>query len=168
MNIEQFSIHLPLPEIGVYTPVPKLHYKPAVSERVFCHHEVCHLAELMFTTSKGTFPLSKYRNIESQEKRQTFFFVNNVLCQTLFSTDKLNVLKQTDKASILNKFPSVTAKPAKQDRRHTTTTAPSVNGITDHNSDLNYVLRRPTLLVPHVWSSKAYPCPFSSSHRHLV
>eukprot|EP00063_Salmo_salar_P031486 XP_014006321.1 PREDICTED: target of Nesh-SH3-like isoform X18 [Salmo salar] len=43
--------------------------------------------------------------------------------------NKLNVLKQTDKASILNKFPSVTAKPAKQDRRHTTTTAPSVNDI---------------------------------------
>uniref|UniRef100_A0A4W5MRU4 ABI family, member 3 (NESH) binding protein b n=1 Tax=Hucho hucho TaxID=62062 RepID=A0A4W5MRU4_9TELE len=43
--------------------------------------------------------------------------------------NKLNVLKQTDKASILKKFPSVTAKPAKQDRRHTTTTAPSVNDI---------------------------------------
>uniref|UniRef100_A0A673XJP6 ABI family, member 3 (NESH) binding protein b n=1 Tax=Salmo trutta TaxID=8032 RepID=A0A673XJP6_SALTR len=43
--------------------------------------------------------------------------------------NKLNVLKQTDKASILNKFPSVTAKPAKQDRRHTTTTAPSANDI---------------------------------------
>ncbi|XP_021426459.2 target of Nesh-SH3 isoform X12 [Oncorhynchus mykiss] len=43
--------------------------------------------------------------------------------------NKLNVLKQTDKASILKKFPSVTTKPAKQDRRHTTTTAPSVNDI---------------------------------------
>ncbi|KAM9396188.1 ABI family, member 3 (NESH) binding protein b isoform 16-T16 [Salvelinus alpinus] len=43
--------------------------------------------------------------------------------------NKLNVLKQTDKASILKKFPSVTAKPAKQDRRHTTTTTPSVNDI---------------------------------------
>ncbi|XP_071015739.1 target of Nesh-SH3-like isoform X26 [Oncorhynchus clarkii lewisi] len=43
--------------------------------------------------------------------------------------NKLNVLKQTDKASILKKFPSVTAKPAKQDRRHTTTTAPSANDI---------------------------------------
>ncbi|XP_029596331.1 target of Nesh-SH3 isoform X7 [Salmo trutta] len=43
--------------------------------------------------------------------------------------NKLNVLKQTDKASILKKFPSVTAKPAKQDRRHTATTAPSVNDI---------------------------------------
>ncbi|XP_045072599.1 ABI family, member 3 (NESH) binding protein b isoform X11 [Coregonus clupeaformis] len=43
--------------------------------------------------------------------------------------DKLNVLKQTDKASILKKFPSVTSKPAKQERRHTTTTAPSVNDI---------------------------------------
>uniref|UniRef100_A0A4W5Q612 ABI family, member 3 (NESH) binding protein b n=1 Tax=Hucho hucho TaxID=62062 RepID=A0A4W5Q612_9TELE len=43
--------------------------------------------------------------------------------------NKLNVLKQTDKASILKKFPLVTAKPAKQDRRHTTTTAPSVNDI---------------------------------------
>lgn len=74
MNIEQFSIHLPLPEIGVYTPVPKLHYKPAVSERVFCHHEVCHLAELMFTTSKGTFPISKYRNIEKAKKNDKLFF----------------------------------------------------------------------------------------------
>lgn len=177
MNIEQFSIHHPLPEMGVYTPVPKLHYKPAVSERVFCHHEVCHLAELMFTTSKGTFPLNKYRNIEKAKKNnKPFVVVNSVRCQTLFSTDKLNVLKQTDKASILKKFPSVTTKPAKQDRRHTTTTAPSANGITDHNSELNYVLRKPTLLVPHMrtilkcvlWSSKAYPCPFSSSHRHLV
>nr|XP_046175481.1 target of Nesh-SH3-like isoform X19 [Oncorhynchus gorbuscha] len=43
--------------------------------------------------------------------------------------NKLNVLKQTDKASILKKFPSVTTKPAKQDRRHTTTTAPSANDI---------------------------------------
>ncbi|XP_071186338.1 target of Nesh-SH3-like isoform X10 [Salvelinus alpinus] len=43
--------------------------------------------------------------------------------------NKLNVLKQTDKASILKKFPSVTAKPAKQDRRYTTTTTPSVNDI---------------------------------------
>ncbi|XP_019897607.2 ABI family, member 3 (NESH) binding protein b isoform X2 [Esox lucius] len=40
--------------------------------------------------------------------------------------DKVNDLKLTDKASIL-KFTSVTAKPAKQDRRQTTTTAPSVN-----------------------------------------
>ncbi|XP_031679822.1 target of Nesh-SH3 isoform X8 [Oncorhynchus kisutch] len=43
--------------------------------------------------------------------------------------NKLNVLKQTDKASILRRFPSVTTKPAKQDRRHTTTTAPSANDI---------------------------------------
>ncbi|XP_042152612.1 ABI family, member 3 (NESH) binding protein b isoform X15 [Oncorhynchus tshawytscha] len=43
--------------------------------------------------------------------------------------NKLNVLKQTDKASILKKFPSVTTKPAKQDHRHTTTTAPSANDI---------------------------------------
>ncbi|XP_052365851.1 target of Nesh-SH3-like isoform X6 [Oncorhynchus keta] len=43
--------------------------------------------------------------------------------------NKLNVLKQTDKASILKKFPSVTTKPVKQDRRHTTTTAPSANDI---------------------------------------
>ncbi|XP_031648759.1 target of Nesh-SH3 isoform X10 [Oncorhynchus kisutch] len=43
--------------------------------------------------------------------------------------NKLNVLKQTDKASIFKKFPSVTTKPAKQDRRHTTTTAPSANDI---------------------------------------
>ncbi|XP_064826087.1 target of Nesh-SH3-like isoform X10 [Oncorhynchus masou masou] len=43
--------------------------------------------------------------------------------------NKLNVLKQTDKASILKKFPSVTTKPAKQDRRHTTTSAPSANDI---------------------------------------
>lgn len=136
---------------GVYTPVPKLHYKPAVSEIVFCHHEVCHLAELMFTTSKGTFPLSKYRNIEKAKKNDKLFCCcKQRAFQTLFSTDKLNVLKQTDKASILKKFPSVTTKPAKQDRRHTTTTAPSVNGITDHNSEINYVLSRPTLLVPHV------------------
>ncbi|KAL1022092.1 hypothetical protein UPYG_G00022090 [Umbra pygmaea] len=40
---------------------------------------------------------------------------------------KVNDLKQTDKASILKKFNSVTVKPAKQDRRHTTTIAPFVN-----------------------------------------
>ncbi|XP_062302656.1 ABI family, member 3 (NESH) binding protein b isoform X16 [Osmerus eperlanus] len=42
--------------------------------------------------------------------------------------DKLNGLKQTDMASVLKpKFPSVTAKPAKQERKHTTTIAPAVN-----------------------------------------
>ncbi|KAJ8397967.1 hypothetical protein AAFF_G00433140 [Aldrovandia affinis] len=42
--------------------------------------------------------------------------------------DKANDLKQTDKASILRpKLPSVTAKPAKQDRRQTTPAAPVFN-----------------------------------------
>ncbi|XP_046886793.1 target of Nesh-SH3-like isoform X11 [Hypomesus transpacificus] len=42
--------------------------------------------------------------------------------------DKLNGLKQTDMASVLKpNFPSVTAKPAKQERKLTTTIAPAVN-----------------------------------------
>ncbi|KAJ8351899.1 hypothetical protein SKAU_G00233750 [Synaphobranchus kaupii] len=42
--------------------------------------------------------------------------------------DKTNDLKQVDKASILKpNFPSVTAKPAKQDRKQTTTAAPTLN-----------------------------------------
>lgn len=42
--------------------------------------------------------------------------------------DKVNDLKQTDKASVYQpNFPPVTAKPAKQERKHTTTLAPTVN-----------------------------------------
>ncbi|KAM6945320.1 target of Nesh-SH3-like [Aplochiton taeniatus] len=46
----------------------------------------------------------------------------------LSEMDKLNLLKQADKLSILRpKFPTVTVKPAKQERKHTATVAPVAN-----------------------------------------
>uniref|UniRef100_A0A3P8Z776 Fibronectin type-III domain-containing protein n=1 Tax=Esox lucius TaxID=8010 RepID=A0A3P8Z776_ESOLU len=85
-------------------------------------------------SSSGNFYISALFNHSLLSSAcNVIYTVQHYKCNTLILApvyhelnSKVNDLKLTDKASIL-KFTSVTAKPAKQDRRQTTTTAPSVN-----------------------------------------
>lgn len=56
-------------------------------------------------------------------------FCNAFLFVVCFALDKVNNLKQSDKLTILKpKMPPATAKPTKQERRQTTTFAPTTPG----------------------------------------
>ncbi|XP_061090338.1 target of Nesh-SH3 isoform X6 [Conger conger] len=93
--------------------------RPAVHNRT--HIRVSHLLQ------NSAFPGSPRSTFGSPAQRPQLPIKTNLVDKPR-DKDKTNDLKQTDKASILRpNFRSVTAKPAKQDRKQTTTASPTLN-----------------------------------------
>uniref|UniRef100_A0AAQ6AL51 Fibronectin type-III domain-containing protein n=1 Tax=Amphiprion ocellaris TaxID=80972 RepID=A0AAQ6AL51_AMPOC len=101
----------------------------------------------------------------------------------LFSSDKVNNLKQTDKLPILKpKVPAVTAKPTKPERKHTTTVAPATAGTGESWEDSDLFKSQPTsdvdalgkkrFVAPHVvyqtGKKPEEPCSITSSLNYFL